>query len=216
MVGPIITTILIGVLYGGFGGYTAGLVKFNNESVNSKLAGLGMEKIEYVFVQGGHGFSFLGKTMIGGGGVGGSEKRVNDTMEVTYSIGGGFFQVGYIPVSLGIFNPFLMFGIGGFGEDVRIRVRTQGLSWDSVWTDPKREVTMSRGGFSISPSIGFVVLPQKLPVGLMAMVSYNTILSKNWSLQEGYELLNSPESPLGSFSLSLSVIFGGGYERKGN
>ncbi len=214
MVGAIITAALIGALYGGFGGYTAGVVRFNNYSVNNELAKLGMEKMEYLFMQGGHGFSILGKTLIGGGGIGASEKRINDTVEVTYSIGGGFFQVGHIPVSFGFFNPFLMLGIGGFGEGVRIRRRFQGLSWDSVWTNPEREVNISRGGFSISPSIGFVIVPQRIPVGLMAMLSYNTILSREWRFDEGGELLNSPDSPLGSFSFSLSLIFGGGYDGK--
>lgn len=214
MVATLITATLIGALYGGFGGYTAGLVRFNNYSINDELAKLGMEKMEYLFMQGGHGFSILGKTMIGGGGIVASEKKVNDTLEVTYSVGGGFFQFGYIPVSLGIFNPFLMLGIGGFSEAVRIRKRIQDLNWDSVWTDPEREVTISRGGFSISPSIGFIIIPQKLPVGLMAMLSYNTILSRKWRLDEGSELINSPDSPIGTLSFSLSFIFGGGYEGK--
>ncbi len=213
----LISLVLVAAIYGGMGGFSMGMYRFNNTAINNKLTSLGLTKIERIYTDGGFGYGIMGKILVGGGGIGGTVKRTQGDLEIVYSVGGGYGQIGYIPWSYMAFNPFVMIGFGGFSEGVTLRKKVVDMPWDSVWANPEREVTISRGSFSIAPSLGILLVIPKIPVGFMVMASYHTLFSDEWKWGDSYDISNPPDSPKGSYSVSFTLLFGGGnWIQKGN
>jgi len=212
MVGALTYLIITITMYGGMGGYTIGLSSVITKGINDKLTALHASTINRIIMQGGSGYALLGKVMIGGSGYGGGEEIKTDSITVNYSIGGGGFEIGYIPFSFKFLHPFAMLGIGGYGEEITLSKNEKRENWDSLWQNPAYEVTLSRGGFSLSPSLGLMFIFDSFPMGLMFKVTYNTILSKDWELRDGTKVSSAPASPMGGFSFTLTV-FGGGFYR---
>lgn len=214
----LLVVLIIGQI-GGIGGYTAGICRTPGSSVNGELSKLGMSGVSMLFMQGGAGYSLVNKVLVGGSGVGGGVKRSNDTLEVAYGVGGGYFELGYALKFSKAVYPFLMLGIGGFSEDVEIRRKIHDVSWDSVWNNPLREVKISRGSFSVAPSVGVLIFPSGSFAGIMLKATFNTIFSEGWSFGDGTELSGNPSSPLGYATLNATIVFGGissGRENKTN
>lgn len=194
---------------GGVGGYTVGACLAKNTPVNTELSKLGISRFDVLVAHGGSGYSVSNNLLLGGTGFGAGFKGENDTLIVEYGIGGGYFEVGYSYSLTNSVFPFVMMGIGGFSESAIIRRKIQNINWDSIWTNPLREVQIGRGSFSLAPSVGVLVFPNRSFVGLLIKFTYNTILTKEWEMGDEIKILNAPSSPLGYITFSASVVFGG-------
>ncbi|MEO0272412.1 MAG: hypothetical protein ABIM31_05140 [candidate division WOR-3 bacterium] len=199
---------------GGIGGYTVGACLAKNTPVNTEVSKLGISRFDVLVAHGGSGYSISNNLLLGGTGFGAGFKGENDTLTVEYGIGGGYFEFGYTYSLTNSVFPFVMMGVGGFSESAIIRKKIQNIPWDSVWTNPLREVEISRGSFSLAPSAGILVFPNKSFVGVLIKFTYNTILTKEWKVREEIKILNSPSSPLGYLTFSASIVFGGMTRRK--
>ncbi len=204
----LLTYILVSI-YGGIGGYTIGISRMANSSINDKLVSIHASEISNILLQGGGGYALFGKVIMGGTGYGGSIRKTGDSITVKYGIGGGYFEAGYIPLSLKFVYPAIMLGIGGYSEQLVISKNIRRFDWDGIWQNPESETELTHGGFSISPSFALLIATEKMPVGILIKATYNTILSKKWEFEDGTSLSSYPDAPLGTFSFTLTVFTGG-------
>ncbi len=196
-------------IYGGAGGYTIGYAKMYNRSINSKMVEYGLLEINGLLLNGGSGYAFINRIIIGGSGYGGSVRETGDSLSVKYGVGGGYFEIGYMPLSIKSLFPVVIMGIGGYSEELVIGNVQRRSDWNGVWQYFQNETRITRGGFSLSPSIGFIFYPQKFPLGFMFVATYNTILSKTWKFDSGTELSDNPDVPIGGFSFKITILTGG-------
>ncbi len=196
-------------LVGGLGGFTAGVNLPKEPGIDSKLAEYHMRELGHIFLTGGSGYAFAGKVFFGGWGIGGSVERSGDSLRVKYEAGGGFFEIGYIPVDVRVLYPFISLSVGGYSEKLTISSAVMPATWDGVWQNYKNETQVERGGFSLSPSFGFILAKEGIPLAIMIKGTYTTILSKKWKLSNDVPLDSGPDSKIGSFSFSLTLLSGG-------
>ena len=209
--------IAVTTIYGGVGGFTTGYGLIITSDINNHISDYNMQKIKGTWLNGGSGYAFIDKVIMGGSGYGGSTKKTKDSTFVRYGTGGGYFEAGYIPWTLKPVSFFVMMGIGGYVEDLTIGKIEGPSSFNDAWQNYKNETHISRSGFSLSPSLGVIFFPQKSPVGLMLQIFYNSILSKTWKYDDDSKLSTAPNTPLGGFSMEITILSGGiGYGKQGN
>ncbi len=203
---------------GGMGYSIFGNSTIDIANLNSKLESNGYTKLsESYFCVGGGGHSIINKRWIIGGeaySLLGDESTGADFKASTY-IFQGFANIGYIIFSKKGLSVYPLLGLGGGSMKLTFSEKNASYSFDEVLTDPKREATLTAGGFLINLALGldyYIKLGENeeghggLLLGLRA--GYTLAPSKGgWGMND-VELSGSPDVFMtGPF---VRIIFGGG------
>jgi len=207
----------------GFGGFGVGTIYQNMDNLNQRLTANGYQKIDSYFTTiGGGGYGYIGnKILIGGSGFGGvGNVSESDSAQAEVSIGGGFFEMGYIAYEDSRFRIWPMLGIGGTGTSISINPKNTTPDFDELLQDPKRSVNFASGSlglkaainadavFTIKKDDGKTTIGASLQGGMIYEASNNL-----WTMGNGSEVFNGPNMPREKFFLTLNIYFGGSENR---
>ena len=203
---------------GGMGYSIFGNSTIDIANLNTKLEGNGYTKLpESYFCVGGGGHSIINKRWIVGGEgytLLGDESTGADFKASTY-VFQGFANIGYIIFSKKGLSVYPLLGLGGGSMKLTFSEKNASYAFDDVLTDPKREATLTAGGFLVNLALG---VDYYLKLGedeeghggflLGVRAGYTLAPSKGgWSMN-GADLTGSPDfSMTGPF---VRIIFGGG------
>ena len=205
----LVLLMLLGMKGGGFGGFQISYIKPRISPLNELNKKYGLSEFGDILSYGGGGYAIIGKIIIGGMGFGGNKTVKNDTLKVRYSAGGGFFEMGYEILDLGILTLYPMLGIGGYGETIEIFPTRGDINWNDFYTASKRFSAASSGGFTLSPQISLLVFPSNFFIGIMIKAGSTLRLSKTWKLSDGYRLLDTPEFDNFVPHVDIMIFWGG-------
>jgi len=207
----------------GFGGFGVGSIYQNMGNLNDRLAANGYQKIDSYFTTiGGGGYGYIGdKILIGGSGFGGvGNTSESDSAQAEISMGGGFFEMGYIAYEDSRFRIWPMAGIGGTGTSISINPKNSTPEFDELLQNPKSSVNFASGNLSLKLALnadavfkiekdeGTTTIAASLQGGMIYEASRSL-----WTMGNGSEILNGPDMPREKFFLGVNIYFGGSENR---
>ncbi len=197
---------------GGFGGFSVNYLMPDMSGLNSRLREYGYPELnEGIIGLGGQGFGMIDHLLIGGGGFGGQSVSENDQYKLSYSYGGGFFNIGYgIPIFRKV-QVLGIIGIGGAGGTLKFNQITGDASFDSLLANPAREATISYNSFSVELSAGVQVfeIGSGFIHGLVKGGYIFYVTEPDWKFESGNELLGGPDAGNGFPYIGVTLLFGG-------
>ena len=199
---------------GGFGGFTVSGSSINVSDLNSAFQNSKYPELSRnLFMLGGGGFALVNHLLIGGEGFGGSSTVESESVKTSYSVGGGFFNLGYVLPVLKAVNIYPIVGVGGVGHSLSFRPRLFDVTFSDLLRNPSRVSSISAGSFALNFSLAIhIVEPFKgAPfVGFFLRGGYIYSLNKaDWKLEDGGEILGGPEANLSFPFATFGIIFGG-------
>ncbi len=202
------TWIIVAQISGGFGYFDVGLRGVDITSVNDVLKDAGYDALPSSFLSlGGFGYRIRGKILLGGGGYGMLERKIESGDRVfAISGGAGFFEGGYMIARLGPMYLFPILSIGGGGISMTIS-DTTGISFqDAVQGGQFRQLELEGGHIVLGARLtGFIPMG-----GLVLTISTGYTYSPLFYLKSPYvEVSGAPEASLSGFHISIGL--GGGY-----
>jgi len=202
------SSLLFAVTTGGFGGIQVIGTYQDNENLNSALSGVGIELDKIMYGVGGGGLFITKGFAIGGSGFGASRTYATQDLKVDYSYGSGMFEFGPM-FDLKILNLGIILGLGGGGEDMKLRPNLADISFDSLLVNPGRVSTLTRGGMEVGASLLILYqLKDFIALTLKGGASYG--FGWQWQLDDGATVYDQPEDMPLRINASLGVLFGGG------
>lgn len=200
-------------VFGG-GGVTVGYANMDFSSLNRALRNVGFPQIEKenMFLIGGTGYAEVitgnFRLLVGGGGVGGSLKSGEDTLETEIIASYGYFLAG---IPFRIYRKLfcaLTLGIGGGGSEIKLKVLSGNSQFGGPDRDGVRVALFERAHFLLRP--GFTIECQLIPfLRISADFSYFLPLGGSWK-EEDVKTLNAPDFASSGFYGGISILFGGG------
>ena len=192
---------------GGYGGIQLIGTYQDMTNINSRLSGLGIELEEIAYGVGGGGMAIVNNFYIGGSGFGATKNYATEDLKVEYSYGSGMFEFGPI-FDMKFFNLGIILGLGGGGEDMKLRPNLSDISFDSLLTNPGRVSTVSRGGMQVGASLMILYkMKDFIALSLKGGASYG--FGWQWELDDGATLYNQPDDRPLRVNVSLGILFGG-------
>ncbi|MEO0101551.1 MAG: PDZ domain-containing protein [candidate division WOR-3 bacterium] len=196
---------------GGFGGFSPTLSIFNFNKVNEVLA---QNQFTNKFSQthfgfGGGGWAQVGKVTIGGFGFGGSQSVASDSLAIDADFGAGFFEVGYIPITIKFFNPRFLLGIGGGGFTFFLKPnKIPPTNFEDLIKNPNFGAKITKGGFALSPGLS-LDFPISF-IGFSLKGGYIFFPGKSsWEYETGQKMNNGPDLNLSGPYFQFYIFFGG-------
>ena len=193
---------------GGFGGYGIGMAFPGISALKTRLQAHGLELQPPMMVQGGQGYGFAGKLILGGFGFGGSLRAENPDLIAELSGGGGGFEIGRIHKA-GPGWVALMATLGGFGYMLTLRPKLEDVDFDSLIAHPRRVARIGTGspmlgvsGMAVFPVVSFFSLGVKAGAYFLPM-------AEKWILEDGATVFNAPKLDPLTYSVQLMLLFGG-------
>ncbi|MEO0140193.1 MAG: hypothetical protein ABIM88_01430 [candidate division WOR-3 bacterium] len=140
---------------GGMGGFTSGASFWDNSAISSRLETQGYDPLSsYGLVMGGGGYAIASKLLIGGSGFGASyPKTESDSATAELSVGGGFFEIGWLFAPLDWLWLYPTFGLGGMGYTLHLVPVQGGQNFDSLLANPRYSATLGGGGLSATGAL---------------------------------------------------------------
>jgi hypothetical protein len=203
---------------GGMGGFTAGASFWDNSAISSRLEAQNYDPLaSYGLVMGGGGYALMGHLLMGGSGFDASYSRSeSDSSVAELSIGGGFFEIGWLFAPSDWFWIYPTMGIGGMGYTLHL-VPVQGQQdFDSLLVDPRYSATLGGGGFSATGAISTQFnIPMAtgqgggaiIGIALKGQMIYSPMMG-DWQV-EGRDVLGAPEPTALVPVVTGSLMFGG-------
>lgn len=193
---------------GGFGGPMFGYYMNEMDDLNATISSItGKSLVDMDFQMGGGGYAVMDGLIIGGYGYGGEQVLATDSLSLKYSIGGGAFEFGRL-WDVRIMHIGVIGKIGSSEEVIRLEPKPLiNVSLDSLLTNPGRTSVMKRGGFETGLSLmGIFPIKNWISIALKGGVSYG--FSMDWKLEDGGDILNSPQDRPLRYDISVGVMFG--------
>lgn len=106
------------------------------------VGGGGHSIINNKFIIGGEGHTLLGEEVSSG--------NFRNSTNITYL----FANLGYVVYSIKDLRIYPLLGLGGGVMNLSIAEKTSSVSMDDILDNPKREVSISKGGFLLNLSVG--------------------------------------------------------------
>ncbi len=206
---------------GGFGYFNAGIGGPLSKAIETRLQGPTLFGNTFNFssigrTMGGKGFSIFNNFLIGGGGYGTTVLGNSSNSEVKLSIGGGFFNFGYLFVKKERTFMYGFGGIGGGGSTLEIK----NTSFATIDFDANQQIPLGEkrkikaGGFGFEAGIGVQQLitgkgdnssRSCFMLGLVAGINY--FPSQDWR----FEANDTKVSNMGNLSsFYVGITIGGG------
>lgn len=200
------------------GGFTAGASFRDNSAISSRLEAQGYDPLSsYGLVMGGSGYALMGHLLMGGSGFGVTyPKSESDSATARLSLGGGFFEMGWLFSPTDWFWIYPTMGIGSMGYALHLVPIRGEQNFDSLLTDPRYSATLTGGGFAVSGALNTQFnIPMATGQGGGAMIGvvikgqfiYSPTMG-NWQI-EGREVLGAPEPSALIPLVTASLMFGG-------
>ena len=204
----------------GRGYFMVGYSQLNFDELNNCLTAKGYPELSNSLITlGGGGHAIINKFVIGGQGnayLGSKEeaKIGDDRYETSIAAAAGFFNIGYLLYSKNGLCIYPLLGFGGGGMTMKIVDQTS-PSFDEVLDNPKRNTSLTTGGFLLDVSVGMDYLIKMeedengyggLVIGLRA--GYTIALNKGDWILETIEISGGPD--IGITGPYVRLLFGGG------
>jgi hypothetical protein len=196
---------------GGFGYFGPAICITDVDGLNQvfRRNGYNSEFSSIHWLMGGGGYALINRVIIGGSGAGGSQSIASNNTRSRLDIGGGHFEVGYMPLVLKhlFLGPAL--GIGGWNYTLTLEPTAGDVqNLDSLLAHPGRTSQASLSRLTITPEL-IVHVPISF-VGVQLKAGYIFApTGQEWTLAHGNKLLNGPEIASGTVFANVNVAFGG-------
>ncbi len=194
---------------GGAGYFGPGFIFLNYKNLNDLFANYRIESAQKShFVFGGGGWGQLGKTRIGGWGIGGAQSVHSESIYVELSYGAGFFEVGYSLLNAPKIKLTPLIGIGGSGLTLKIKSQIYNpLTLNNVLLSPSGIAKVSKGGLTL-----FSGLAVDIPISFVGLSFKGGYLlspaQSGWVLEDFGDIQGPPFNLKGPF-VTASIMFGG-------
>ncbi len=203
---------------GGMGGFTAGASFWDNSSVSSRLEAQGYDPLSsYGLVMGGGGYALMGHLLMGGSGFGVNySKSESDSATAELSLGGGFFEIGWLFSPTDWFWIYPTMGIGSVGYGLHLVPVRGEQDFDSLLTDPRYSATLTGGGFSATGALNTQFnIPMATGEGggaiigvvIKGQIIYSPMMG-DWQI-EGRQVMGAPNPSALVPLVTASLMFGG-------
>ncbi|MCX7785443.1 MAG: PDZ domain-containing protein [candidate division WOR-3 bacterium] len=198
----------------GAGYFGPGFVFFNYDNINTVFTNYHIESAQKSqFVFGGGGWGQIGRTRLGGWGIGGSQSVNSESIYVELSYGAGFFEVGYLLINAPTIKLSPLIGIGGGGLSLKIKSRGYNpLTFNNVLTAPGGVAKVSKGGLTL-----FSGLAIDIPIGFVGLTlkgGYLLTPTQSAWIVEDFNEIQGPQFNLKGPFITVSIMFGGINKRK--
>lgn len=207
---------------GGFGFFEAGIAGNTNNKVQSRLQGATLLGNNFTFSTpglhiGGRGLAVFGDFLMGGGGYGSSFTGSTEAGEASLSIGGGFFDVGYLLMKKNRTHLYTFVGFGGGGGSLKV-TNTSALTMSfaqnqTIASGENRKIEQGGFGFEFGVGLNQFVIgggddggSGGFMVGLIA--GANFFPSSEWEF-EANETKVTNMGNMGSFYIGITIGGGG-------
>ncbi len=196
---------------GGFGyfGPTVGMTDVDGLNQVFSRNGYISEFSSMHWLMGGGGYALINRVVIGGSGAGGTQSIASNNTRCRLEIGGGHFEVGYMPLVMKhlFLGPAL--GIGGWSYSLTLEPTAGDVqNLDSLLAHPGRTSQVSLSRLTLTPEIIVHVPISFVGVQLKAGYTYAPT-GQDWTMADGNKLLNGPKIASGTVFANVNVAFGG-------
>jgi len=137
------------------GGFTSGASFWDNSAISSRLEAQGYDPLSsYGLAMGGGGYALVGHLLMGGSGFGITyPKSESDSATADLSLGGGFFEIGWLFAPADWFWIYPTMGIGGMGYGLHLVPVRGEQNFDSLLANPRYSATLGGGGFAATGAL---------------------------------------------------------------
>jgi hypothetical protein len=207
-------------IYGGMGGYDAGLINLNLSNVNARLNASDYPALrETVPTFGGSGYGIIRNIVVGGEGFGFFQPRTRSGgTSVSYGGGQGLLHLGYVVKSTRRLLVFPTLGIGGGGMGISRQAPPENPSFDQALNRPRQTAGLGYGSMVYRAALHsnyFLKGGPEQTKGVFVGVSagYTFSATSNRWYSDGESVTDGPGMSLSGFFATLT-IGGGGLKRK--
>jgi len=208
----------------GSGGFSFGIIQLNVDELNKRIKAFGFGEFESRFATvGGGGHGIIGeKILIGGSGFGTLPVSLeNDSVRITLSGGGGFFELGYIAFESKGYRFIPVLGIGGMGTNITLKSLSNGSNnFNNLITSPSGNAEINSGGVAVKLELKnrfvFDVAENEIDsFRIGGELSFGAIYQANndWDFEDE-SISNVPNTGKESYFIKLAILFGGSNKRR--
>jgi hypothetical protein len=193
----------------GFGGFVLSYTMPDLSELSSEFSDHGLPAIDDEIITYGAGaWGGERNLMMGVWGFWGGKKFDSDRGSVDLNYGGVFLEPGYF---INIFRGFGIMPSASLGMTrVRLRLREilSDVDFDSLLVDPARTSLVKYRTFTVAPALTILIPIEFIAIQIKGGYMWSPINGK-WKVEDGSQILNSPEiDPSGLFA-SAGLLFGG-------
>jgi hypothetical protein len=197
---------------GGYGGFTTSIGFVDFSGLNSTLGRYRFDELGSLqWLNGGAGFGWIDRVMIGGSGWAGTQTVASESLGLRcrVTVSGGQFDLGYTVIDFRRLSVTPMLGIGASGCEIALEPANASLpNLDSLLLHPGRTSAVSYTEFA-----GSLQLALTIPISFVALQLRGgyafTPGTPAWELADGGKLLRGPAVAKGMPFVHLCVLFGG-------